>query len=239
MKRFIITLCLLSATPFLSHAQTVTTINARVLPTIWYSSLSAHADETVRIYSGIQNDSGTNFSGKAVFSVEGKVIGSVPFQSKSGSVEKVGLDWTAISGKSSVSVKISTNLDASRILVSDESDTSYYSVESNITLGSVTSTVKDSVVTIAEATAEHLDQVTEKLNSQLESFKKPEQTTVTAGRVLGTSTVASIASPENIAKTTTKAKNWAITALQFLLAHWRITSSVLGASVLAFVFLKR
>jgi flagellin-like hook-associated protein FlgL len=198
-----------------------------------------HADETVRIYAGIQNNSGTDFSGKAIFSVEGKVIGSVLFQSKSGSIDKVGLDWVAVSGKSSVSVKVSTNLGASQVLVSDESDTSYYSVESNITVGSVTTAVKDGVVTVAEATAEHLDQVTEKLSLQLESFKKPGEKMITTGRVLGTSTIADMASSENISDTTTKAKNWGITALQLILNHWRITASVLGALVLAFVFLKR
>ena len=244
MKRFIITLCLLSATPFFSHAQTVTTINARVLPTLWYSSLSADEGETVTIYTGIQNDSGTDFSGTITFTVDGVTIGSKQFNSKTGTVERVGMPWRAVVGQSSIVTNVEPNLDKAHTLVSLKSDTSFYKVSKKITLEGVTNAVSNVATNVVTAALEKIDTTADTLSAQLETYKVPEPKEVATivpvkGRVLGTSTAASITSPESIAIATHKAKNVGITILQFLLAHWRIASSVVGVSVLAFVFLKR
>ena len=56
-----------------------TTINARILPTVWYSSLSVNDGDSIKIYAGIQNNSGINFIGTASFLVDDKEISKVSF----------------------------------------------------------------------------------------------------------------------------------------------------------------
>jgi len=235
MKSFFIALCILCAFPV--NAETTVTIrNARILPTIWYSSLSAQPGETVRIYAGIQNDSGSAFSGTASFFVNGTVVGSTPFRSVSGSVERVGVDWTATQGNNAVRAVIIPQLDASQALVAVESDTVYYSVTKKLTLESVQDTVKEGVVKTATAAAEKLDLLADTLSSQLETIKA---TTPNQGKVLGASiSVLSSTSP-SLATYVDKAKVAGLSLLQFLLHHWRFTSAGLGILLLAFVFLKR
>ena len=248
MKSFFIALCLLTATPVLAQTDSVTILNARILPTIWYSSLSAEAGNTVGIFAGIQNDSGTTFSGKANFTVNGTLLKSVPFQSKSGTVEKVGVEWMATAGKSTVVVTLSVNLDPQYNLVSLESDTSYYSVEKKMTLESVTATVKDALGTAATLAEVKMDAVTADASLKLDSFKKPEivegsDSSAVSGKVLGTSTLSeklsNITSPGYLNTLWDNITNAGITALQYLLAHWKWTVAGIGVLSLAFVFLRR
>lgn len=44
------------------ESSTSTKINARILPTIWYSTLSVNDGDSIKIYAGIQNNSGLNFT---------------------------------------------------------------------------------------------------------------------------------------------------------------------------------
>jgi len=49
-------------------------INARILPLVWYSVLSINNEDSIRIYAGIQNNSGIDFTGTATFYVDDKAI---------------------------------------------------------------------------------------------------------------------------------------------------------------------
>ena len=251
MKGFFIALVLLCGTPGLAYGAVTETINARVLPTIWYSSLTAQAGDTVGIYAGIQNDSNTAFGGTATFYIDGVEAQTVSFKSKIGGVEKIGTTWSAVAGQSSVQVKIATDVDASKKLVSYESDVSSYKVERKLTVEVVTALVKDTVTDVAGATAEKLDIVTGDLSTQLEAYKKPEiaandgvaknteNAEGVAGRVLGTTTVGNLIASENVGSFIDKARNMGLSALQYLLLQWRWTLAGLGVLSLAFVFLKK
>ncbi len=246
MKRFLLALALVIGVPGFVQGATET-INARVLPTIWYSSLTAQAGDTVVIYAGIQNDSGIALTGTADFYVDGAKLTTVPFQSKSGSVERISAPWQAVAGQSSVVVKVVTECDATKSLVSYESDTSHYKVERKLTAEVVTEIVKDTARDVITTTTEKLDTVTADLSTQLETYKKPE--TVTAqteqktngvvGRVLGAATVGNSVDSEYVGSFIDKARNMGVNALQFLLLKWRWTLAGLGVLALAFVFLKK
>lgn len=251
MKSFFIALVILCGTPSFAYGAIAETINAQVLPTIWYSSLTAQAGDTVGIYAGIQNDSNTAFAGIATFYIDGIEVQAVSFQSKIGGVEKVGTTWSAVAGQSSIQVKISADLDASKKLVSYQSDVSSYKVERKLTVEVVTALVKDTVTDVAGATAEKLDTVTGNLSTQLEAYKKPEvatngsvanDTANTGGvaeRVLGTTTIGNLVASKNVGSFIDKAQNMGLNALQFLLLQWRWTLAGLGVLSLAFVFLKK
>ena len=78
MKRFIFILLFLVSLygitePSKTFAQTASStpiqINARIMPLIWYSTLSINEGDSIKIYAAIQNNSGTTFTGNAVFYV--------------------------------------------------------------------------------------------------------------------------------------------------------------------------
>src|ERR1035437_485667 len=66
-----------------------TTINARILPTVWYSSLSVNDGDSIKVYAGIQNNSGINFTGIASFLVDDKEISKVSFSSTAPSLKDI------------------------------------------------------------------------------------------------------------------------------------------------------
>lgn len=126
--------------PAASHAQATeaveatTEINARVLPTIWYSTLSIRPDESIVIYGAIQNNSGVDFSGTAIFLEGDREISRVPFSSLSGVLEVVSARWKASVGYNAVRIRVETKLPDGMRLVSDASDSSRALVTPEITV---------------------------------------------------------------------------------------------------------
>ena len=47
-----------------AETTTPTQINARILPLIWYSTLSINDGDSIKIYAGIQNNSDLDFTGQ-------------------------------------------------------------------------------------------------------------------------------------------------------------------------------
>ncbi|MCX6751925.1 MAG: hypothetical protein NTZ87_00250 [Candidatus Nomurabacteria bacterium] len=116
-----------------AQGTTPITINARILPTVWYSTLSVNDGDSIKIYSGIQNNSGINFTGTATFYVDDKEISTSSFSSTADSLKDVSANWVASPGDHNVQVKISTSLTADQILVSSSSDKSSISITQKIT----------------------------------------------------------------------------------------------------------
>jgi len=77
--------------PFLSvHAQD---LNAGFVKGIWYSKTPLFAQETVRIYTVLQNNSGADIEGKIIFLVNGEAIGESPFAAINGRIIEAWADW--------------------------------------------------------------------------------------------------------------------------------------------------
>jgi hypothetical protein len=64
-------------------------INARILPTVWYSTLSVNDGDSIKIYAGIQNNSGVDFVGTSTFYVDDKEISNISFLSKADSLRDI------------------------------------------------------------------------------------------------------------------------------------------------------
>ena len=146
-----------------------TTINARILPTIWYSSLSVTDGDSIKIYAGIQNNSGINFTGIASFLVDDKEISKVSFSSTADSLKDISTDWVADPGSHNVQVKISTSLAVDKILVSNESDKSAISITRKIT----TEVVGETALNTANSIVAKADDIASVLADKIESLKKP------------------------------------------------------------------
>jgi hypothetical protein len=116
-----------------AQATTPTTINARILPTVWYSALSVNDGDSIKIYAGIQNNSGINFTGVATFYVDGAAISTSPFSSTTDTLQDVSTNWVATPGDHNVQVKISNSLPSTEILVSNQSDESSISITQTVT----------------------------------------------------------------------------------------------------------
>jgi len=222
-----------------------TTINARILPTVWYSSLSVNDGDSIKIYAGIQNNSGINFTGTASFLVDDKEISNVPFSSTADSLIDISTNWVADPGSHNVQVKISTSLAVDKALVSYESDKSAISITRKIT----TAVVGETALNAATSIVAKADDIASVLADKIESFKKTvssDNTNVgansssgstgntlnmstnalngTNGSILGTSTRA-INDPINNPGGTSLSKmdsvfNMAMDLLAFIVRHW-------------------
>src|ERR1035437_1127949 len=107
-------------------------INARILPLVWYSTLSINDGDSIKIYAGIQNNSGVNFTGVATFFVDDKEISNSPFSSTADSLKDVFVNWVANPGSHNVQVKIVTSLSSDKTLVSSESDKSSINITQKV-----------------------------------------------------------------------------------------------------------
>lgn len=258
MKRtlLIFTLILISLAlsfPSRIFAQTSTApqqINARILPLVWYSTLSINEGDSIKIYAGIQNNSGISFSGTATFYVDDKEISKSSFVSPNDSLKDVSTDWVTSPGSHDVQVKITTSLPADKILVSYESDKSNVNIVQKITPELIGTTVLSAASNIISKT----DNLANALADHIESFKKPvdvlsldansensktNNTKVVSssgsqtksGSVLGAST-----GPVSNQNTKIQsAFNIALDALAFLVRNWMWT---LGGIILLFLIIK-
>ena len=240
-------------TPVSSSNSSVQTINARILPTIWYSTLSAQQGDSVNIYAAIQNNSGTDFTGTADFYLDDVKISGVPFSSPTGGLEDIHTSWAATSGKHSVFVKISTSLPSDISLVSYQSDKSNISIQNKITAQSVEAAAFNAANTIVSS----VDNAANSMADRIDSFKKPIGIDINAvvagntknnftekdvsakpqGKVLSALTESSDVVPGNdtINVVASSAFNLALSGLAFLLRNWEWT---LGGILLLFLLLK-
>lgn len=149
-----------------------TIVNARILPTIWYSALSVSDGESIKIYAGIQNNSGTNFTGTATFYVDDKKISASPFSSTTDSLKDVSIDWVANPGDHNVQVKISTSLPADQVLVSSSSDKSTINIIQKV--APITpAVIENTIMNTASGIVSSADALANTLVDKIDSFKKP------------------------------------------------------------------
>ncbi|MFZ2049148.1 MAG: hypothetical protein WAV25_02550 [Minisyncoccia bacterium] len=218
------------AVPSTSFAQSTpsssTRINARILPTIWYSSLSIKEGDKIKIYSGLQNNSGVDISGTVSFYIDNNKVASDTFVSKSESLKDVSINWVAEPGTHEVQVKIVPSLPADKILISTETDVSKISVERIITQ----EVIQESIMNTATLVVDKVDQAANALADKVISLKSPTMnTSVTnpsklTGSVLGAST-STKASVKNSEVQSNSPFNIVWDLLATLLRHWKWTLS--------------
>ena len=144
-------------------------INARILPLVWYSALSMNDEDSIRIYAGIQNNSGIDFTGIATFYINDKVVSDSEFTSLDDSLNDVSAKWVAEVGSHDVQVKITTSLPSDKALIS------YESVKSNISV--VEKNTQDHmdniVINTISNTISKIDETVIPLVNKIKGLKKP------------------------------------------------------------------
>ncbi|MEK7184640.1 MAG: hypothetical protein AAB683_00695 [Patescibacteria group bacterium] len=218
-------------------------VNARILPTIWFSTLDLKEGESVKIYAGIQNNSGVDFSGTAVFNVDDKEISRSTFNSSSETLKTISASWKTISGTHDIQVKISTNLSGNKTLVEYDTNVSTISIDKNITKDYV----KDKIIDTADKVVLKTDSITENLVSKIDKYKKPveDKLDITGtvknlkNSVFGTSTGKVIDSDKSIgnffSNAFDSAWNIVIDTFKFLISHWKWS---LGGVLLLYLIYK-
>ncbi len=168
-------------------------INARILPTIWYSDLNIKEGDTVKVFAGIQNNSNTNWTGNAVFLVDNVEIAKQAFTSNSDTLKDISANWKVSSGTHDIQVKITANnLPEGKTLVAYETNKSTLSVNINITKEDVKEKINDTAVKVLDKT----NSLAEVLAEKLDDYKKPDTEKIkiselidgVKGKVLGTTT---------------------------------------------------
>ncbi len=249
---FLILIFFVLGVPSLVFAQDVVktpvTINARILPTIWYSTLSVKEGDSVKIYAGIQNNSGTDFSGVATFYVDDKESSHVSYFSKAGGLNEVSTNWITSGGSHNVQVKISTSLLTGKILVSYDSDKSNIDITPKVVVP-LSDAVKEKVLDTASNVTSNVDDLANNLADKIDSHKKPisarqglaeSSVNKKTGSVLGAET-----GPANVMNSIIKnIKNYSpfdflynffLTIVSFLVRNWKWS---LGGLILLFLFFK-
>ncbi len=102
MKRFIFLSFLLF--PFAISAQTI----PAGFPegSVWLSKMQPVAGEEVQLYAPIYNSSATDIEGTAVFSIDGSIVGTVPFSVDAGETLIKSVEWEAKIGTHTVTVSL-------------------------------------------------------------------------------------------------------------------------------------
>ncbi len=199
-------------------------INARLLPTLWFSSLTAKEGDSVKVYAAIQNNSGINFSGAVIFSADNAEIGKVSFSSPTDSLKEISVVWRAIAGgKHTFRAVVSTDLSSGTELVSSESGEASFDISRKITLEEV----KENAGEIVNTIKEKVDELASTFADKLESTKNPITSNETSGKVLGTTTDARSLIPASV-------YNAGIDITSNLIRNWMWTLS--GLTVLGLVW---
>ena len=150
-------------------SSTPTKINARILPTVWYSTLSVNDGDRIKIYAGIQNNSNMNFTGNATFYVDDKELTKAFISSTADSLKDVSANWLAIPGDHTIQIKIAASLPADKALVSYETDKSSVSITRKIT----PEVVKQIAMNTADSIVSKADELASALADKIESYKDP------------------------------------------------------------------
>ncbi|MEK7219165.1 MAG: hypothetical protein AAB687_00630 [Patescibacteria group bacterium] len=253
---FILTFSFLSV-PLKVFAQNTTSptiINARILPTIWYSSLLVKEGESIKIYAGIQNNSSVNFAGTATFYVDDKELSHTTFSSTANNLKDISASWLAIPGRHNVQVKISTSLPADKTLVSYESDKSNINITPKVIIP-ISDIIEAKVLNTASDVVSKTDSLADTLVDKIESYKKPDRQPARqlAGGGLAESSVdkknGSVLGAETGPATTMGSiikniknynpldflRNFFLTIASFLVRNWKWS---LGGLIVLFLFFK-
>lgn len=230
--------------PVMSRAQVVDAtreINARVLPTVWYSTLSIQPDESIIVYGAIQNNSGVDFSGTAIFLEGDGEISRVPFSSLSGTLQTVSARWKASVGYNAVRIRVEANLPDGTRLVSDGSDTSRALVTPDITVekakevaSQAVSTAFSSAVSFGSDAINKASEAIKEKAGEIASGSDGEGAELNAntGVVLGTSTFRDAGLAGNgsfFEKAKGLAIAWGKPLAKFLIENWVWTLSAIAA----------
>ena len=140
-------------------------INARILPLVWYSALSMNDEDSIRIYAGIQNNSGIDFTGIATFYINDKVVSDSEFTSLDDSLNDVSAKWVAEVGSHDVQVKITTSLPSDKALISYESVKSNISVFEKIVQEPMDNIVINTISNVVSKIDETVVPLVDKINS--------------------------------------------------------------------------
>jgi len=243
---FVISLCFFIGFSFTNRALAATVINARLLPTIWYSNLTAKDGESITIYAGIQNNSGINFSGTANFFVDDSKIATNNFSSQTDNLINVSATWLAVPGSHNVQVTIDPVLASSTVLVSTVSDKSSMTIIRNIDPVAIQNAVTSGASTVINQT----NYIANNLADKVETWKNPATPQSLfgngvkangsngsgGGNVSGgaTSKPSKISSDGNISPVTF-VYNTFVDLLAFLIRNWKWT---IGSMVVLYIIYK-
>ncbi len=81
-------------------------VNAGFVSGIWYSKFPFFSGENIKIYSAVQNHSGSSISGKVFLYDFNDLIGGTNFFVDDGELVDIGIDWIAIQGNHSFRLEI-------------------------------------------------------------------------------------------------------------------------------------
>ncbi len=225
-----------------SNAPAPATINARILPTVWYSTLSAVQGEQIKIYAGIQNNSGKDFNGTADFYIDGAKISSVPFSSSTGTLKYVAADWVAEAGEHTSLVKISALLQSTDSLISYQSDLSNINVRRKITIQPKEKTKENFVDSVISSVDKSANVLADNLQS-LKVLTKSHQTPSASGKSSGTnspatSAISGLLGPNGGVNAATGAFNLLLDGAAALLKNWKLAAAGSLLLILLYLFLK-
>jgi len=180
-----------STSPAPSAQSTIPTkINAKILPTVWYSTLSVGDGDSVQIFSVLQNNSGISFDGTVTFFVDDKEILSKSFSSADGSLKELSANWVAVPGDHNVKVSVSSlSIPTGKVLGSYESEVSKISITRKITA----EVVQQAILNTANSVVSGADALAKSLSGSIESLK------INGGQVAGTNTGSKQTSPAVVA----------------------------------------
>jgi hypothetical protein len=152
-------------------------INAGILSDVWFSTTTVSEKETMKIFSGFQNNSNKDLSGTATFFVDDLQTAQLVFNANSKSLIQLEASYTTVEGKHSVQVKISEIKETGNVaktlsvgdLIASESSKKSFTVKKIITPETIIQTIADTAVTAYKK----VDTFAEDLATYVESFKKP------------------------------------------------------------------
>jgi hypothetical protein len=255
---FVFTFCLFASTEkvFAENASSTTIqINARIMPLIWYSTLSINDGDSIKIYAGIQNNSGFSFTGNAIFYVDDVEIAKRPFTSANNTLMDISANWVANPGSHDVQVKLIAFIAPDWELVSYESDKSSVSITRKITAEVVQEVTRNIINNIVI----QIDQIASSSADKIEKLKKTVPVASVASEINVGSIYSSVDTNGEYSNNTTQVSsnsqiskrptltasvglvsdsiknsswwtsiyNWLLDALAFIIRHWILSISSL------------
>ena len=208
-----------------------TVVNAGILPTIWYSTTSVYAGDTVTIYGGIQNHSDGDISGSAAFYVDGVSAASVPFSSKSQSLMEVSYPWQATLGKHTIKIVLSVPVN----LLANESNATALTVTAP-PIGTSNITFPTQLPTVVTKELKNVDTFADSMASTVQSLKiKPntasanQKGSLKKGGVNSSATALNAISQNSVFQ---NIYNKTLDCLAFIIHHWAWTIIIILVIIL-------
>jgi hypothetical protein len=151
-------------------------INAGILSDVWFSTTTISEKETMKIFSGFQNNSNRNLSGTATFFIDDTQTAQLTFNSNSKSLIQLEASYTTVEGKHSAQVKITEIKETGNVaktlsvgdLLASESSKKSFTVKKIVTPETIIQTIADTAVTAYKT----VDTFANDLAEYVESFKK-------------------------------------------------------------------